>query len=998
MTIKRLLVSSALLLLCVLFTQVLSAQNKTISGKITDSKDGSPVVGASVQAKGSQKGTSTGADGGFTLSMASTVTSIIITSVGFDRQEIDITGKSEVSVSLVASNSALNEVVVVGYGTARRRDLTGAVSSVKAKDFNQGSITTPDQLLQNKVPGLEITVNSGQPGAATTIKIRGNNSIRASNNPLYVIDGIPLDGRTARPSLNLGTNGLGFGTTPESNPLLYLNPNDIAQIDVLKDASSAAIYGSRGANGVIVVTTKKGTAGATKMDVNTSWGVAGYMKKYPVLSTSEYRDALKANNLTKYDSGSSVDPLKEIAQHKISQNYNISLSGGSETGKFRASLLASSQPGLLKKSQLDKYLGTFTGAYKFLDKRLSLDFGLIAGHVTENLVNVSNTAGSQGNLVSAALNWNPTVPFRNKNGLYILASNATANPIALSDAFNDVAKTNNFLGNISASFKLLDNLEYKFLYAINHGAGRRLTNIEGFLAGFQGLSGQGYAVISDAAITSQTFTHTLNFRTNLNKDLTFEALGGYEYWKTDYSNSNLAATGFNTNLDQTTRIQIPYTSIIQNAKTQFPAFAFVDPTTELQSYFARVNFNYLDKLLLTATFRSDGSSKFGANNRYGYYPSVGVKWVVSNEDFMKTSTIFTNLALRASYGATGNQEFPAGSSQEQFAFPSYNSTGQTIVQNTSLKWETTKSINIGADFSLAKGRVFGSIDYYYKNTKDILFQASAIQPAPNSIYFINLPANLINKGIEFGIGVNAVQQADFSWDVNFNIAYNKNLLKNFFDINTGLPIKIPTGQINGQGVSGTLGQVITNGYPVNEFYLKQFQGFDQSHAQIIAANPTTAGDPNPHVIAGLTNSLRYKKWNLTINAGGAFGYLIYNNTATSVTNINSLSSGRNVDKNAIKSGEAISNGAAASTRFLEKGDYVKLRNTTISYNAGNAGKYLKNLNVFVSATNLFVITGFSGFDPEVNIDKNNNNYPSRSIEYIPYPTARIITFGLNFSL
>jgi len=998
MMIKRLLTGSTLLILCVLFTHALSAQNKTITGKITDSKDGSPVVGASVQAKGSKKGTSTGADGSFSLSVAPEVTTLVVTSVGFDKQEIDISGKGSIELALVASNSALNEVVVVGYGTARRRDLTGAVASVKAKDFNQGAIASPDQLLQNKVPGLEITVNSGQPGAATTIKIRGNNSIRATNNPLYVIDGVPLDGRTARPSLNLGTNGLGFGTTPESNPLLYINPNDIAQIDILKDASSAAIYGSRGANGVIVITTKKGASGPTRMDVNTNWGITGYMKKYPVLSTSEYRDALKANSLTKYDSGSSVDPLKEIAQHTITQNYNISLSGGSETGKFRASLLASSTPGLLKKSQLDKYLGSFTGSYKFLDKRLSLDFGLITGHTTENLVNVSNTAGSQGNLVSAALNWNPTVPFRDKNGLYLLASNATANPIALSDAFNDVAKVNNFLGNISASFKLLDNLEYKFLYAINHGAGQRLTNIEGFLVGFQGLSGQGYAVISDAAITSQTFTHTLNFRTNLNKDLSFEALGGYEYWKSDYSNSNLAATGFNTNLDQKTRISIPYTSIIQNAKTQFPAVAFVDPTTELQSYFARVNFNYLDKFLLTGTFRADGSSKFGINNRYGYYPSVGAKWTVSNEDFMKSSTLFSNLALRVSYGATGNQEFPPGSSQEQFAFPSYNTVGQTIVQNTSLKWETTKSINIGVDFSLVKGRLFGSVDYYHKNTKDILFQASAIQPAPNSIYFINLPANLINSGVELGLGLNAIQQADFSWDVGFNIAYNKNLLKNFFDINTGLPIVIPTGQINGQGVSGTLGQVITNGYPVNEFYLKKFQGFDQNKGQIIAADPTPAGDPNPHVLAGLSNTLRYKKLNLTVNAGGAFGYMIYNNTATSVTNINSLSSGRNVDKNAIASGEAISNGAAASTRFLEKGDYVKLRNATISYNVGNTGKYLKNLNVYVSGTNLFVITGFSGFDPEVNIDKNNNNYPSRSIEYIPYPTGRIITFGLNFTL
>ncbi|MBS1567049.1 MAG: TonB-dependent receptor plug domain-containing protein, partial [Bacteroidetes bacterium] len=490
MMMKRLLTSGTLLLLCVLLTHVLSAQTKTITGKITDSKDGSPIVGASVQAKGSKKGTSTAADGSFSLTVANDVNTIVVTSVGFDKQEIDITGKTTADVSLVATNASLNEVVVVGYGTVRKRDLTGAVTSVKAKDFNQGQISSPDQLLQNKVPGMEITMNSGQPGAATTIKIRGNNSIRASNNPLYVVDGVPLDGRTAKPPLSLSSNGLGFGATPESNPLLYLNPNDIAQIDVLKDASACAIYGSRGANGVIVITLKKAAAGATKLDGNVSWGIATYMKKYPVLSVGEYRNALKANNLTKFDSAGSIDPLNEIAQHKLTQNYSMALSGGSENGKIRASFYASTQPGLLKKSQLDKYLGSFNGQYKFLDKRLSIDFYLIAGHTNEDMVNVSNTAGSQGNVVSAALNWNPTVPIRDKNGLYILSSNATANPVALSDAYSDVAKVNTYLGSIVGSFKILDNLEYKILYALNHGAGRRFTNIEGFLAGFQGISGQ----------------------------------------------------------------------------------------------------------------------------------------------------------------------------------------------------------------------------------------------------------------------------------------------------------------------------------------------------------------------------------------------------------------------------------------------------------------------------------------------------------------------------
>jgi TonB-linked SusC/RagA family outer membrane protein len=995
---KRLLISVSALILCVLFTQNVLAQNKTISGKITDSKDGSPIVGASVIPKGSNKGTSTGADGSFSITVLPSVTALTVTSVGYDRQEIDVSGKTDVSINLVASNANLNEVVVIGYGTVRKKDLTGSVTSIQAKNFNQGAIATPDQLLQNKVPGLEITTVNGQPGAATVVKIRGNNSIRSNATPLYVVDGVPLDGRSARPVVNLGTNGLGFGTTPDANPLLYINPNDIAQIDVLKDASSAAIYGSRGANGVIVITTKKGTSGATKLEAGASWGIATYMKKYKVLSAGQFRDALKKYNLpAANDAGSSVDALKEISQNSISQNYNLALTGGNENGKFRASFLASSTPGLLKKSSLDKYLGSFNGQYKFLDKRLSIDFGLIAGVYTENLSNVTNTAGSEGNMLSSALIWNPTAAFKT-NGLYNLRQFSVPNPLAISDAFNDISRVSAYLGNISASYKLLTNLEYKFLYAINHSTGDRKVNIEGFLEGFQTLSGQGFGVIANAALTSQTFTHTLNYRANLSDKLTLEALGGYEYWKSDYSNGNLAAVGFNTNLDQKNRIPLPYTSYFQNAKTQFPYVTFVDPQSELQSYFARASFNLSDKYYLTATFRGDGSSRFGANNKYGYFPSVGAKWQISNEDFMKGSTTFSNLSLRASWGITGNQEYPAGAAQAQFGLPAFNTSGQTIVSNPDLKWEKTNTINVGVDYTLAGGKVYGSLDYYHKDTKDILFQSTAIQPAPNSIYFINLPADLINSGVEFAIGTTIIDKKTFGWDVNFNIAYNKNLLKNFFDLKTGLPLKILTGQINGQGVSGTLAQVITNGQPVNEFYLKEFQGFDATNNPKIGANPIYAGDPNPHVLAGLSTSLRYMKFNLTINLGGAFGYKIYNNTATSVTNINGISSGRNIDLEAYNSPEAVSSGAAASTRFLEKGDYVKLRNATLRYDIGNAGKYVKNLSCFISGTNLFVITKFTGFDPEVSVDKSQNNYPSRSIEYIPYPTPRTVAIGFNFSL
>ncbi len=988
------------LLLCPLLLLLLQttawAQSKTVTGTVTDDKN-APVQGASVLVKGSTIGTATDAAGKFSLNIPASASALTISYVGFATQEINIGSQTNFDVKLAGENQAsLNEVVVIGYGSVRKKDATGAVSSVKAKDFNQGVITAPDQLLQGKVPGLDITNNNGQPGSATTIKIRGNNSIRANNNPLYVIDGVPLDGRTARPSLNLGANGLGFGPTPESNPLLYINPNDIAQIDVLKDASSTAIYGSRGANGIIVITTKKSTSSGTKLEVGTSLSTfAGFMKKYKVLSADQFKTTLKNYKLDTfgYDQGASVDALKDITQNSLTQNYSLALSGGNENGKFRASFLGSRTQGFIKKTSLDKYIGNFGGQYKFLDKKLTIDFDLIAGHTTENIGLISNTAGAGGNLISYALNWNPTAPYYNSTGAYNLISNSIPNPLAVIDGYNDVAGVNVFLGNISASYKIINGLEYKFLYAINHGAGIRNTNIDGWLGGIQGVSGLGVGIISNTLLTSQTFTHTLNYNTKLTQNLTLDAVAGYEYWKTAYSNSSLEGTQFNTNLDQSNRIPIQYTDIFQNAKTQFPLTTNVDPKTEIQSVFGRVNLNLLDKYILTGTLRADGSNKFGENNRYGYFPSVGAKWLISNEAFLQNNNVVSSLGLRASWGITGNQEFPAGAALEQFSSGAYNSIGQSNVANPDLKWEKTTAYNIGLDYAFLKNRITGSIDYYNKNTTDLLFQSTAIQPAPASIFFINLPANLINSGVEFAIGTGIVNTKKFNWDLGFNIAYNKNKLKKFSQA------LIQTGQVNGNGVSGALAQAITNNEPVNEYYLKPFSGFGKDSLQIIGANPVFAGDPNPHVIAGFSNTLRYDKLSLTFNASAAFGYLIYNNTFNTVTNISQIQKGQNIAESNLTSGESPKAGVAASTRYLEKGDYVKLRNATLSYAFGDlANGVIKNLNVYVSGTNLFVITKFTGFDPEVNVDKSNNNYPSRNMEYIPYPTPRIISFGLNFGL
>ncbi len=360
-----------------------------------------------------------------------------------------LTGKTAVTAALVSSTQSLNDVIVIGYGTVKRKDATGSMTTVSSKEFNQGVITSPDQLLSNKVSGLEVTSNSGQPGAATTVRIRGNSSVRGVGNPLYVVDGVILDGRDASPNVTLGTGG--FGVLPESNPLLFINPYDIADITILKDASSTAIYGSRGANGVIVITTKKGSSGAVRLEANASVGWnTGYMKKYDILDYGQFTTAL-----TKYNSdsvakalnkGAHVDPLNDITQSTAIQNYDIAVSGGNDNGKFRASFLGSSTPGFIQNNKLDKYIGTFSGSYKFLDKRLSIDFSVIDGHTTNHIVLASNTAGSAGNLISAALQWNPTAAYYNPDGSFVNLGNGTPNPLMALKAYNDIAEVNTVFG------------------------------------------------------------------------------------------------------------------------------------------------------------------------------------------------------------------------------------------------------------------------------------------------------------------------------------------------------------------------------------------------------------------------------------------------------------------------------------------------------------------------------------------------------------------------
>jgi TonB-dependent starch-binding outer membrane protein SusC len=999
MTIQRLLTKLvSFTLLCVLFTQTAFSQTSTITGKVTDDK-GAPVQGATVTVKGTKVGASTSTDGSFTLTVPASATTLVVSSVGFSTLEVAIAGQSNIAVSIVPTQANLNEVVVIGYGTARRKDVTGAVATVNAKDFNQGPIAAPDQLLQNKTPGVEVSTSSGQPGGGTTIKIRGNSSILSGVNlPLVVVDGVPLDGRDATPSLNLGNNGLPFGTTPSSNPLLYIDPNDVQSMEVLKDANATAIYGSRGANGVIVITTKKAASSGTHIDFATSIGDnVGYMKTDNLLSASQFRSNLKKYNLDtvaggSYDGGKSVNALNEIKQHKLLQSYDLSLSGGNDNGKFRASFLATSQPGIIKHSDLDKYLGTFNGTYKLLDKRVTIDFNLIVGHVQIDQTLISNQPGAGGNLMQWVLNWNPTYSFYNADGSFAPQALSDPNPMAALAAYSDRSNTNTVLGNISATVRIIKGLDYKMLYAINEGSGTRYANFDGWMPNVQGISGKGLGAISTANITSQTFTHTLNYNTDLTSDLHLAAVAGYEYWTTSYRNQTLFGTNFDINNTLDTRVGIPNTSQMIDAAslTTTPANP-ADPSVAIQSVFGRVALNYADKYYLSGTFRADGSSKFGSNNHYGYFPSVGARWVLSNEDFMKDISFINNIAIRGSWGITGSQDFPAGASQAQFNFTEPGSISQSNVPNPNLKWQKTTQTDIGLDFGLFKGRLYGTFDYYHKNTTQIVYQTTAIQPAPSGNEYINLSANLYNTGEELSLGGTIIDQKDLSWDLSVNVSNNKNTLKNFNQA------PVLTGVINGNGLSSTYAERIANNQPIDVFYMPHWMGYSKTGTDSVSGTSNYAGDPNPHWLYGISTTLRYKHLSLNLGFGGAADYKIFNNTALAITNIGIFSKGQNVTTHAFEPGETTSNGTVFSDKYLESGNFLKLRNATVSYGIGDIGSYLKNVKVYVTGTNLFVITKFTGFDPEVNIDKSYQGYASRGMEYLPYPTPRILTVGLTTS-
>lgn len=993
------LLSAILCFVLAVSVQVVSAQDRTVTGKVTDSKDGSPVSGASVQPKGTRTGTSTRSDGTFSLSIGSNVTTLVITSVGYEAQEVSVAGKSSVEVSFVATfGSNLNEVVVTGYGTAKKKDLTGSVGSLKEKDFNKGVFSSPDQLIQGKVSGVQVLNNSGQPGGAATIKIRGNSTVTGSGQPLFVIDGVPLDGRSARP----GVGDVGFGGgNPASNPLNFINPSDIVSIDILKDASATAIYGSRGAYGVVLVTTKRGKSGEPKVEFNMSIGQSSLMKRIEVLDATQFRQALTyygANSSN--DKGGNVDALDAILRTATIQNYNVAVSGGNESAKYRLSMGALDQEGIVRKSGIKKYSANLNANFKFLEsKKLGLDVNILPSQYTEQIAPISNDAGAGNSLIGMALQWNPTQPLKIGDSVVNVGGNSIFNPLGVSNAMNDKAKVTTVLASISPYYKFNSWLEYKMIYSVNYASGVRRTsrdqNIN--MNGTTTYTGVGFAAIGQSELVTNQITHTLSLDKKLTQALNLNAVVGYEYMKFSNKGSSMSAQGPTGGFGQ---FGLDYTNYIQYGSISTRSVSsYIDPKFELQSFFARTAFNYNDKYLLTATFRADGSSKFGKNNRYGYFPSFAGAWNISKEDFFKVKAI-NSLKLRLGWGKTGQQDFPSGSAVARIRFGNNgNLDGQINYNNPDLKWQSDRQYNFGLDAALLNNKLNVTVDYFNKKTTDLLFPTTSDPngPVSSTIQWSNLKGYVENKGIEISANAAVINKKDFGWDFGVNASFIKNQMKD-------LSAPIYTGTLNGQGITGTLVQTLQNGLPINAFWTRRFEGMDKATGLAIYTDEGNVfynvGNPNPTTLLGISTSVRYKKLNLAINMNGAMGQDIYNNTLNNVINVGSINGGRNIAVSVFRDPvkESFANPVTASSRFIEKGSYLKMSNATLSYALGNLGKSIRNASMFITGQNLFVITKFSGFDPEVNVDKGTNFVPSVGIEYQPYPTPRTFTVGINFSL
>ncbi|MCF6222930.1 MAG: SusC/RagA family TonB-linked outer membrane protein [Flavobacteriaceae bacterium] len=1010
-----------------LFGSVILAQ--TVSGTITG--DDGPLPGVNVLVKGTTNGVSTDFDGNYTIDNVGSDAVLEFSFVGFTTQSITVNGQSTIDVQLAVDAEALDEVIVIGYGTTTVKDATGAVASVSSKDFNGGAIVAPEQLIQGKVAGVQITQSSGEPGAGIAIRIRGTNSVRSNNNPLYVVDGVPLSGENT----SAESGDTGFGSSSAVNPLSFLNPSDIESISILKDASATAIYGSRGANGVVIVTTKKGRGQGGRFEFNSAMSSSSPANRYNLLGAEDFLGAVTqfGGNAAAQDFGANTDWQDVVTRTSFSHDQNFAYSRAYDNGSVRATIGYQDLQGILENSSLQRISGRLNLSHRFFDDKLKLNLQSTISNVGDELPAISGNAGFQGDLLGSAYSANPTWPNDPD-----FDSGGQRNPANMLKYIQNTSDTDRILLNFSADYDLTSDLNAKITLGYDKSKSTREVQTSGLArnAG-DGIFGTGYATLSDLDAESKLLELTLTWDKEFGNSK-LNLLAGYSFQDFQRSGRNVQGWGYNTtNMNAMAGDLRTTASSIQNSITgsyqQYGRDAnggfinrlfpnpvtdvlattgvspvssiygdFFDTTDEIQSFFTRGNYTIANKYLFTGTVRIDGSSRFGSDNQYGIFPSAAFAWKINEEDFIGDAVSL--LKARVSWGITGNQDGLGHGNfirRERYAGPDItgggdiNTPGLEVVSfaNPALKWEETTSYGFGIDFGLNNDRLTGSFDLYRSETQDILLRVEAAQPSPQPFFFINLDAIVLNQGVEFSINYDFFQTDDFTWSAGFNIAYNENEMQDFGG-------QIPAGTINGQGLSQAFSQILAGNQPLFSYFLREFEGFD-ANGQPIGDNQTFVGKSAlPTTNFGLSTNLTYKNWDFSAFLTGQSGFYIYNNTANAFFTAGAIANARNVTPNVLTSGEAGNAEAAVSTRFLEKGNFVRLQNATIGYTVPiGEDSFLNSLRFYLTGQNLFLITDYTGLDPELSTNPGNsallNNLPTAGIDYTSYPRPRVFTLGLN---
>lgn len=969
---------------------------RTVKGKVSDAESGEGLIGATVSVVGTTRGASTDIDGNYSVEVPDGATQLRFAYTGYAEQVIVLSASNAVDVAM-KPGTMLDEVVVIGYGSVRKTDATGAVGSITEKNFNKGVIAAPEQLLQGRVAGVQITNSNGEPGGGINVRIRGTSSVRSGNNPLFVVDGVPLAGGDT----GSGGSDAGFGSSAARNPLNFLNPADIASIDVLKDASATAIYGSRGANGVVIITTKKGATGKGSLSYDYSLGISTISKKYDLLDGPTFLSAWSALNpgvpVSGIDGKSNTDWQDQIFRTALTNSHNISYGGSANGGDYRFSFGYQNQEGIVRESGLTKYTARFNGNKKFINDRLTIGTQITVANNRDDNAPISNNSGFQGDLLGAALKANPTDSIYHADGSLLQRNVNEPNPVAMLELSKDFTKTLRALGNLSAELSLTKHLSFKTVLGFDQSLSSRKAAYSRDLV-VNSIVGKGRLFLNDVETDNRLWENYFTYNQSFNKT-NLSAVLGYSYQNFEYVTRNIEMTNFRTsNLDNMLN---NFASSNQGLGTSVIGRNSSNTFDELQSYFGRVNVGIAEKYLFTATLRADGSTRFGGDNKYGYFPAFAFKWRLIDEDFIPDA--FSDLGLRIGYGITGNQEIPYNLYQNRQRYNDWDinddgsqinggGIGDVTFNNPSLKWESTKQLGIGLDYAFADGRVSGSLDWYKKNTSDLLIKVTSAQPAPQPFFFTNLNADVQNSGVELSLNVVAVDQPGFRWNVLLNGAYNKNEVKSYGGL-------LNTGAINGQGLSGAFAQRIAQGQPLFAFFVRDFAGFDSEGISIYNDGDFQQfiGSPLPTVTAGLTNSFSIGNLDASIFLNSQFGNKIYNNTANAYFTAGSLAGGRNVTTDVPGNGEARLNAPEVSTRFLEDGAFVRIQDVTIGYRVKLKSTAISSLRFFVTGQNLAVFTKYSGQDPEVNINKAIDDIPSFGIDYTPYPRARTILLGASVS-